>query len=74
MPMVDIRHVLVLMLDLGMFVCMGMSHIRCIVHVKLIVAMSVFMQDGHMDMKMSVLLICEQQYTCCHQSRGEDKQ
>ena len=51
-----------------------MSYVRHVMHVKFIVAVPVFMQDGHMDMKMSVLLICEQQYTCCHQSRGEDKQ
>ena len=59
MSMMDIGHVPVFVLGLGMRVFVGVSHVSDIMHVKLVVAMPVLMDNGHVDMKMGVLLICQ---------------
>ena len=60
MPVMDIRHMSMLMLDEGMLMFMGMSNLRLIMSVKLVMLMSMFMDNGHMDMEMGVFLIRQQ--------------
>ena len=57
MPMVDVGHVPVLVLGTGMLVFVGMSHVGVIVCMRLIVAMSMFVNHRHVDVKMGMLLI-----------------
>jgi len=59
MPVMDIGHVSVLVFSAGMLVFMRVSHVCCVVHMKLVMAMPVFVDDRHMYVKMGVFLICE---------------
>jgi hypothetical protein len=59
MPVMDIGHVSMLMLSVRMFVFMGMHSINIIMLMKFIMAMSMFMQDRHMDVKVRVLFVCQ---------------
>jgi hypothetical protein len=57
MPMVDVGHVPVLVLGAGMLVFVRMSHVSFIMCMKLIMAMSMFVNHRHVDVKMGMLLI-----------------
>ena len=78
MPVMDIRHVSVLMLDARMSMLMRMRFSGCLVHIFVPVkfigpGMSVFVHHGHVNVKMGVLFICQEQRARCHQGRGKDK-
>lgn len=59
MPVMDVGHVTMLVLDARMLVFMRVSHDRDIMPVELIMAMSVLVQDRHMDVEMGMLFICQ---------------
>ena len=62
MPVMDVRHVSVLVLGLRMFMLMGVRLPVVTVGVEfIIVTMNVLMQDRHMDVKMGVFFICQHQ-------------
>jgi hypothetical protein len=61
MPMMDIGHVSVFVLHLGMLMLVGVGFLVLAVRVEVvIVLMSVFMDNWHMDVKMSMFLIRQQ--------------
>jgi hypothetical protein len=59
MPVMDVGHVSVLVLGVGMQVFMRMSHLCRVVFVKFIVYVPVLMHDRHMDVEMSVFFVCQ---------------
>ena len=60
MPMMNIRHMSVLVLGEGMLVFVGMRLSILAVPVKIIVVtVDMLVDDRHMDMKMGVLFICQ---------------
>ena len=60
MPMMDVRHVSVLMLGLWMFMLMRVRFLVVTMRVEfIIVTVNVFMHHWHMDVKMGVFLICQ---------------
>jgi hypothetical protein len=60
MPMMDVRHMSMLMLGLWMLMLMGVRFLVITMRVELIiVTMNMLMQDRHMDVKMGVFFICQ---------------
>ena len=55
----DIGHVSMLVLGAGMFMFVRMRRVNMTMRMKLIMTMPMFMDNGHMDMKMGVLFICQ---------------
>ena len=60
MSMMDIGHVSMFMRCAWMFVFMRVSNITLFMGVEFVMAMSVFMHNRHVDVKMSVFLIRQQ--------------
>jgi hypothetical protein len=72
MPVMDIRHMSVLMLGEWMIVFVGMMIAFITVCMELvIVAMDMFVQHRHMDVEMGVFFI-RQQPCACHHQQGSD--
>ena len=67
MPMMDIGHVSVLVLGLRMLMFMRMSKIRLSMGMEIFMLVDVLMDHRHVDMKMSMLFIGQQQRACDHQ-------
>ena len=61
MSMMDVRQVSMLMLGLRMRVFMRMSNILFIMRMEIFVGVDMFMHLRHVDMKMSMLLVRQQQ-------------
>ena len=74
MPVMDIGHVPMFVLSERMIMLMGMRLFRMAMCMKFIMIMSVFMDHRHMDMKMSVLFICQQERTGSHQCCRKNQQ
>ena len=71
--MVDIGHVTMLMLSTWMFVLMRMHRCSLVMLMKFIMVMSVFVHYRHVDVKMRMLFVCQQERACNHQSCGNTK-
>jgi len=74
MAVMDVGHVSMLVLGAGMLMLVCVSNIILIMNVELITDMSMFMKDRHMNMKMGMFLIRQQQRACNHQYRSDTKQ
>src|SRR6476660_1718086 len=74
MPMMDVRHVSMLVLGLRMLVFMRMSNVSLSMGMEIFVFVDMFMHNRHMDMKMSMLLVRQQQRACDHQHPSNSKQ
>ena len=72
--MMDVRHVSMLVLGLRMRVFMRMSNILFIMRMEIFVGVDMFMHHRHVDMKMSMLLVRQQQRACDHQYCRDPKQ
>jgi hypothetical protein len=59
MPMMNVRHVSMLVLGAGMCVFVGVNHIGGVMRMELIMAVSMFVNNRHMDMEMCMLFICQ---------------
>ena len=74
MPVMNVGHMSVLMLDARMFVFVGMSNIGCVMHMKVFVFVDMLMHHRHMNMEMCMFFVCQQQRACDHQNRRDPKQ
>ena len=57
MPVMYIGHVSVLMFGPGMLVFVGMSHVRFIMRMEFIMAVSVLVYNRHVDVKMGMFFV-----------------
>ena len=72
--MMDVGHVSMLMLGLWMFMRMRMSFLIITMRMEFVImAMNVFMDHRHVDVKMGVLFIRQQQRSSYHHDRGDAK-
>src|SRR5512133_2872478 len=68
MPVMDVGHVSMFMLGAGMLVLVGMGCLLIAVGVEIIiVAVNMFMHNRHVDVKVGMLFICQQQRAYDHQ-------